>query len=166
MVLDTTVAAFIGASVTLILVIIFMILMVILVRQCLSFMAKRNAIREQMERHRRAREELERQRRASISEPVNPTFDWHHSIRVAGTPPPSYREAKELPAIGQEAKEQDKLTSSDGIVILATDKAGLDEETHLHSLDPADSQEEQQETPPSSPEPNRDAGTVCAVSET
>lgn len=96
---NTTAAAFIGASVTLVLIIIFMILMVILVRQCLAFMAKRNDIRRQIEQHRQQRAEMDRQRRLSISEPVDPTFDWHHSIRIAGTPPPSYREAKKLPPI-------------------------------------------------------------------
>ena len=96
---NTTAAAFIGASVTLVLIIIFMILMVILVRQCLAFMAKRNDIRQQMEQHRLQQAEFERQRRLSVSEPVTPTFDWHHSIRVAGTPPPSYHEAKVLPSL-------------------------------------------------------------------
>lgn len=102
---NTTAAAFIGASVTLVLIIIFMILMVILVRQCVAFMAKRNAIRQQLEQHRQQRAEMERQRRLSISEPVDPTFDWHHSIRIAGTPPPSYREAKKLPALQAEVVE-------------------------------------------------------------
>ena len=99
---NTTAAAFIGASVTLVLIIIFLILMVILVRQCIAFMAKRNAIRQQLEQHRQQRAEIERQRRLSISEPVNPTFDWHHSIRIAGTPPPSYGEAKKLPSLEPE----------------------------------------------------------------
>lgn len=98
MVLNNAAAAFIGAAVTLVLVIIFMILMVILVRQCLAFLAKRSAVRAQMEAQRQARVDLERQRRGSITEPVPATFDWHHSIRVAGTPPPSYHEAKQLPA--------------------------------------------------------------------
>ena len=65
---NTTAAAFIGASVTLVLIIIFMILMVILVRQCLAFMAKRNDIRQQMEQHRLQQAEFERQRRLSVSE--------------------------------------------------------------------------------------------------
>ena len=90
-------AAFIGASVTLFLVIVFMILMVILVRQCLAFLAKRNSIRAQTEQQLQARRQFERQRRGSITEPVPATFDWHHSIRIAGTPPPSYTEAKGLP---------------------------------------------------------------------
>ena len=105
---NTTAAAFIGASVTLVLVIIFMILMVILVRQCLAFMAKRNALRAQLEEHRRQRQELERRRRLSITEPVRPTYDWHHSIRIEGTPPPSYREAKKLPPIESDIRPQTK----------------------------------------------------------
>ena len=96
MVLSTPAAGFIGASVTLVLVIVFMILMVILVRQCLAFVSKRNAIRAQMEHQQRVREQI-RQRRGSVSEPIPATFDWHHSIRIEGTPPPSYVEAKELP---------------------------------------------------------------------
>jgi type II secretory pathway pseudopilin PulG len=106
---NTTAAAFIGASVTLVLIIIFMILMVILVRQCVVFMAKRNAIRQQLEQQREARAELERQRRLSISEPVDPTFDWHHSIRIAGTPPPTYREAKDLPPIEDNNDKQEEV---------------------------------------------------------
>ena len=100
--LNNATAAFIGASVTLFLVIVFMILMVILVRQCLAFLAKRNAIRAQAEHHLQARRQFERQRRGSITEPVPATFDWHHSIRVAGTPPPSYTEAKQLPSFDEE----------------------------------------------------------------
>lgn len=95
--LTNAAAAFIGASVTLVLVIIFMILMVILVRQCLAFIAKRNSLRQQAEQQLRVRQEMERQRRGSITEPVPATFDWHHSIRIAGTPPPTYHEAKGLP---------------------------------------------------------------------
>ncbi len=99
---NTTAAAFIGASVTLVLVLIFMVLMVILVRQCLAFMAKRTALRQQTEQHRRQRADLERQRRLSVTEPVTPTFNWHHSIRIAGTPPPTYHEAKKLPTYEDE----------------------------------------------------------------
>lgn len=94
--LTNAAAGFIGASVTLVLVIIFMILMVILVRQCLAFIAKRNSIRSQVENQRQIREQI-RQRRGSVTEPIPATFDWHHSIRIAGTPPPSYGEAKNLP---------------------------------------------------------------------
>lgn len=104
MVLSNAAAGFIGASVTLVLVIIFMILMVILVRQCLAFIAKKNAIRHQMEHQHQVREQI-RQRRGSVSEPIPATFDWHHAIRIEGTPPPSYVEAKELPALDGEEGE-------------------------------------------------------------
>lgn len=114
---NTTAAAFIGASVTLVLIIIFMILMVILVRQCLAFMAKRSAIRQQIERHRLQQAELERQRRLSVSEPVTPTFDWHHSIRVAGTPPPSYHEAKVLPSLENESETKNNTPEDKELII-------------------------------------------------
>ena len=65
-------------------------------------MAKRNAIRQQIEQHRIQRQELERHRRLSVTEPVTPTFDWHHSIRIAGTPPPTYHEAKKLPTFSDD----------------------------------------------------------------
>jgi hypothetical protein len=101
MALTNATAAFIGASVTLFLVIVFMILMVILVKQCLAFLAKRNALRAQTEHQLQARRQLERQRRGSVTVPVPATFDWHHSIRIAGTPPPSYKEAKGLPSFDE-----------------------------------------------------------------
>jgi type II secretory pathway pseudopilin PulG len=127
--LNNATAAFIGASVTLFLVIVFMILMVILVRQCLAFLAKRNAIRAQTEQQQQARRQFERQRRGSITEPVPATFDWHHSIRIAGTPPPSYTEAKGLPSFEdasaagkkkrarrERSREQEETDSSEVIV--------------------------------------------------
>ncbi len=92
-------AGFIGASVTLILVIIFMILMVILVRQCLQYVAKRTAMREQALMQQSQARQVQQRRRLSVTEPVPATFDWHHSIRVEGTPPPTYIEAEELPAL-------------------------------------------------------------------
>ncbi len=99
-------AAFIGASVTLILVIVFMILMVILVRQCLQYLAKRNVIREQELQQSQVRQQVQQRRRLSVTEPVPATFDWHHSIRVEGTPPPTYIEAEKLPTL-----EKDKNNS-------------------------------------------------------
>ena len=109
--LTNATAAFIGASVTLFLVIVFMILMVILVRQCLAFLAKRNTLRAQTEHQLQARRQLERQRRGSVTEPVPATFDWHHSIRIAGTPPPSYNEAKELPSFDETVSSRKKKRS-------------------------------------------------------
>ena len=121
MALSNAAAGFIGASVTLVLVIIFMILMVILVRQCLAFIAKRNAIRHQLEHQRQVREQI-RQRRGSVSEPIPATFDWHHDIRIEGTPPPSYVEAKDLPPIeggeeeGDSNNKEKTATKSNGNV--------------------------------------------------
>ena len=135
---DTTAAAFIGASVTLVLVIIFMILMVILVRQCLAFVAKRNQIRQHLEQQRQVRAEIERQRRLSVSEPVNPTFDWHHSIRIAGTPPPSYHEAKKLPAL----KAEEVHPKTPGAKKKEDEIDGMDSETdfaiHIDNTSPSE----------------------------
>ena len=79
-------AAVIGVSVALILVIVLMILVVVLVRQCYGLLSKRaGAVRQQ--------------RKMSVTEPVKPTFNWHHSIRISGTPPPTYVEAKDLPPL-------------------------------------------------------------------
>ncbi len=107
MALSNAAAGFIGASVTLVLVIIFMILMVILIRQCLAFVSKRNAIRAQVEHQIQVREQI-RQRRGSVTEPIPATFDWHHSIRIAGTPPPSYVEAKKLPTLEDDHRSNSK----------------------------------------------------------
>lgn len=127
MALTNAAAGFIGASVTLVLVIIFMILMVILVRQCLAFISKRNAIRAQVEQQRQIREQI-RQRRGSVTEPIPATFDWHHSIRIEGTPPPSYVEAKKLPTFeggvdGEDPRNQmtDENSRELGAVEVATE---------------------------------------------
>ncbi len=98
-------AGFIGASVTLILVIVFMILMVILVRQCLQYLAKRNIIREQELQQSQVRQQVQQRRRLSVTEPVPATFDWHHSIRVEGTPPPTYIEAEKLPTLEKDKNQ-------------------------------------------------------------
>lgn len=127
MALTNAAAGFIGASVTLVLVIIFMILMVILVRQCLAFVSKRNAIRAQMEHQRQIREQI-RQRRGSVTEPIPATFDWHHSIRIAGTPPPSYVEAKDLPTFDDETEgeEQNKVPTSNGkVAVVGVESEGI-----------------------------------------
>lgn len=115
--LSNAAAGFIGASVTLVLVIIFMILIVILVRQCLAFVTKRNMIRNQLEQQRQIREQM-RERRGSVSEPIPATFDWHHTIRIEGTPPPSYGEAKDLPALdgeGNDGRESTEQSSGKGV---------------------------------------------------
>lgn len=122
MALSNAAAGFIGASVTLVLVIIFMILMVILVRQCLAFVSKRNAIRTQMESQRQIREQI-RQRRGSVTEPIPATFDWHHTIRIAGTPPPSYGEAKDLPSIEGDEANSEKQAGATGSDVVHTPQA-------------------------------------------
>ena len=135
--LNSTAAAFIGASVTLVLVIIFMVLMVVLVRQCLAFMAKRATIRAQVEQQRRARERFERQR-GSITEPVPATFDWHHSIRIAGTPPPTYREAQKLPSFEDGiVTETRKKKKSERIE--EWNQNGVVEENHVDGSHPPES---------------------------
>ena len=117
---------------TLVLVIIFMILMVILVRQCLAFISKRNAIRAQVEHQRQIREQI-RQRRGSVTEPIPATFDWHHSIRIAGTPPPSYGEAKTLPTFEENTTDGDtgKKTSEKN-----NDEAAVDPQDTKFSAQP------------------------------
>ena len=110
-----------------------MILMVILVRQYLAFLAKRNHLRAQMEQHQRQQENQRRQRRGSITEPVPATFDWHHSIRIAGTPPPSYVEAKKLPTFdnaveGGEKQEHKVAISKEEDDEADTKVDGLEEE--------------------------------------
>ena len=96
--LPNAAVAFIAAAVTLILVVIFMILIVILVRQCLALRAKRRALRERQQQE-ATRVQAAQRRRGSVTEAVPATFDWHHSIRVEGTPPPTYNEAEKLPPI-------------------------------------------------------------------
>ncbi len=101
--LPNAAAAFIGAAVTLILVVVFMILIIILVRQCIALRAKRIALRERQEQELQ-RAQVGRRRRGSVTEAVPATFDWHHSIRIEGTPPPTYVEAEKLPPIEDEVK--------------------------------------------------------------
>ena len=136
--LNGTAAAFIGASVTLVLVIIFMVLMVVLVRQCLAFMAKRATIRAQVEQQRRARERFERQR-GSITEPVPATFDWHHSIRIAGTPPPTYREAQKLPSFENGIVAEETRKKKKGKRIEEWNQNGSVEESHVDGSNPPES---------------------------
>lgn len=173
--LNNATAAFIGASVTLFLVIVFMILMVILVRQCLAFLGKRNAIRAQTEQHLQARRQLERQRRGSVTEPVPATFDWHHSIRIAGTPPPSYTEAKGLPAFddavaagkkkkrGRREKERgqeqtDFIVTRNRSASARQDKAGLQVDNASHQRRHTSPRLTGGDTPP----PNGDIPTTIA----
>lgn len=102
--LPNAAAAFIGAAVTLILVVVFMILIIILVKQCIALRAKRRAVHERQVQE-VARIAAGRRRRGSVTEAVPATFDWHHSIRIEGTPPPTYGEAEKLPSIEDEDKK-------------------------------------------------------------
>ena len=148
MALNNAAAAFIGASVTLVLVIIFMILMVILVRQCLAFLAKRNSLRAQTEQQLQARRQFERQRRGSVTEPVPATFDWHHSIRIAGTPPPSYTEAKGLPKFSDGAAGRKKKRGrrergrdqeqTDGVIVTRTRSLSQGDQQQVNGNDEED----------------------------
>ena len=49
-----------------------------------------------------------------MTEPVPATFDWHHSIRVAGTPPPTYKEARQLPSFEDGIVANKTARCSDG----------------------------------------------------
>lgn len=85
-----------------------------------------------MEQQQRQRENQHRQRRGSITEPVPATFDWHHSIRIAGTPPPSYVEAKKLPTFedaieGGEKQEHKVAISKESEDASETKVEGLEE---------------------------------------
>lgn len=80
---------------------------------------------------------MERQRRLSISEPVDPTFDWHHAIRIAGTPPPSYREAKKLPPLedstSQQSIEKRDHSGSDISITMTDEKVGKEADNRTES---------------------------------
>ena len=133
--LPNAAVAFIAAAVTLILVVIFMILIVILVRQCIALHAKRQALRERQQQE-ATRVQAAQRRRGSVTEAVPATFDWHHSIRVEGTPPPTYNEAEKLPPIengSQNRKVQDmesvskKASRTNSTAPLISDSSNADD---------------------------------------
>ena len=49
-----------------------------------------------------------------MTEAIPATFDWHHSIRIAGTPPPSYVEAKKLPTFEDTADGEHQGNREEG----------------------------------------------------
>ena len=112
MLLNNTSAAFIGAAVTLILAILFFIFLAIMIKLCLKYLYQRRMIQAQ-----RAEVQARRQqaRQQPPEAPVPPTFDWHHSIKIAGSPPPTYEEAKELPSV--EANQEVDVKSNDTMSI-------------------------------------------------
>ncbi len=114
--LPNAAAAFIGAAVTLILVVVFLILIIILVKQCIALKAKRRAVRERQIQE-VTRVANARRRRGSVTEAVPATFDWHHSIRIEGTPPPSYGEAEKLPPIKDGDKKPNPNAKEDKIML-------------------------------------------------
>ena len=129
---------FIAAAVTLILVVIFVILIVILVRQCLALRAKRRALRERQQQE-ATRVQAAQRRRGSVTEAVPATFDWHHSIRVEGTPPPTYNEAEKLPPIengssNQKSQESKKASRTNSTTPLISDSSNADD--HERKSDP------------------------------
>ena len=95
--INNTSAAFIGAAVTLVLAILFFIFLAIMIKLCLKYLYQKRMLEA---RRVEAQARRQQQRQVPPEVPVNPTFDWHHSIRIAGSPPPTYTEAKELPTVG------------------------------------------------------------------
>ena len=117
--LSETSLAFIGASVTLVLAIIIIILLIISFRLCLKVVQRRYLVQTQL--HNATSGNPEGQQNTE-EDPNLPSFNWRHSLRIAGTLPPSYEEAKELPSLDdaippkegdQDTKIEDSLNSKD-----------------------------------------------------
>jgi len=137
--IPSTAAGFIGAAVALILVVIFMILIVILVKQCLALRSKRRAIRDRMDQE-VTRTQAARRRRGSVTDAVPANFNWHHSIRVEGTPPPSYGEAEKLPtldngtaAIGENVTKKAAFRTGSTVPLISKEKAESDNDMCVFS---------------------------------
>lgn len=94
--LSETSLAFIGASVTLVLAIIIIILLIISFRLCLKVVQRRYLVQAQLQNANSANSEGQQN---TEEDPNLPSFNWRHSLRIAGTLPPSYEEAKELPSL-------------------------------------------------------------------
>ena len=117
--LSETSLAFIGASVTLVLAIIIIILLIISFRLCLKVVQRRYLVQTQLHNANSGNPEGQQN---TEEDPNLPSFNWRHSLRIAGTLPPSYEEAKELPSLddtippkedNQDTKIEDSLTSKD-----------------------------------------------------
>ena len=109
--LSETSLAFIGASVTLVLAIIIIILLIISFRLCLKVVQRRYLVQAQLQNANNANSEGQQ----NNEEDQNlPSFNWRHSLRIAGTLPPSYEEAKELPSLDDTIppKEDQKIEDS------------------------------------------------------
>jgi len=94
--LTETSLAFIGASVTLVLAIIIIILLIISFRLCLKVVQRRYMVQQHLQNANSANQESGQNQE---DDPNLPSFNWRHSLRIAGTLPPSYEEAKELPSL-------------------------------------------------------------------
>ena len=94
--LSETSLAFIGASVTLVLAIIIIILLIISFRLCLKVVQRRYLVQTQLQNANSGNSEGQQN---NEEDPNLPSFNWRHSLRIAGTLPPSYEEAKELPSL-------------------------------------------------------------------
>ena len=94
--LSETSLAFIGASVTLVLAIIIIILLIISFRLCLKVVQRRYLVQTQLQNANSGNTEGQQN---TEEDPNLPSFNWRHSLRIAGTLPPSYEEAKELPSL-------------------------------------------------------------------
>ena len=121
--LNNTSAAFIGAAVTLILAILFFIFLAIMIKLCLKYLYQRRLIQA-----RRAEAQARRQqaRQQPPEAPVAPTFDWHHSIRIAGEPPPDYEEAKDLPNVSGNEEDVVSIGKTKEIDIKDVDSDDVD----------------------------------------
>lgn len=119
--LNNTSAAFIGAAVTLILAILFFIFLAIMIKLCLKYLYQRRMIQS-----RRVEAQARRQhaRQQPPEAPVAPTFDWHHSIRIAGEAPPGYEEAKSLPNVS--GNDEDVVSIGKTKEIELTDVGNVD----------------------------------------
>lgn len=115
--LSETSLAFIGASVTLVLAIIIIILLIISFRLCLKVVQRRYLVQTQLQNTNSANTDGHQN---TEEDPNLPSFNWRHSLRIAGTLPPSYEEAKELPSLddtippkesNQDVKNNESLNS-------------------------------------------------------
>lgn len=123
--LSETSLAFIGASVTLVLAIIIIILLIISFRLCLKVVQRRYLVQTQLQNANSANSDGQQN---TEEDPNLPSFNWRHSLRIAGTLPPSYEEAKELPSLDDTIPPKDSnqdLKIEDGLPGKG-DKKGMD----------------------------------------
>jgi len=158
--LSETSLAFIGASVTLVLAIIIIILLIISFRLCLKVVQRRYLVQTQLQNSNNAN--LEGQQN-NEEDPNLPSFNWRHSLRIAGTLPPSYEEAKELPSLDDIIPPKDKdqdLKIEDSL----SDKDKKDSDVHLDISEDLTKTEANPETDENTaPPPPTNGDTVITV---